>query len=84
MVSPEQMTAALKDILKDAIIYKNSIPLKPGEDEINLILFETGGEIYATFAALDPDNRITRQVEIYKLDQVVENFIKKATDKPEK
>ena len=78
-VSPDQMKAAVKSMLVQAIDYKNTLPLDTisGETQTAAMQWEVAGEIYTSIVYLDADNKILRFDQVKRLDDLVETLINK-------
>ncbi|NOY50456.1 MAG: hypothetical protein GXO88_07840 [Chlorobi bacterium] len=80
MVGPEQIAEMVDGLSAQLITYKNSFALLDGEEELTIILFEDEGQMAATIAALDENNKIIRQVETVFIKDLFLKILKPQKD----
>jgi len=78
-ISPDQIKALAKELLTNAIDYKNTLPIdtESGETQVAAMQWEVKGEIYTSIVFLNSDDKIVRYDQVYKVDDLVETLVNK-------
>lgn len=78
-ISPDQIKSIVRDLINQAIDYKQKIVLNADQDETNVsaIIYEVNGLVYFALAVFTPDNKITRFENVTLIDDLIETLLNK-------
>jgi len=78
-ISPDQIKELAKELLTNAIDYKNTLPIdsEAGENQVAAMQWEVNGEIYTSIVFLNSDDKIVRYDQVLKVDDLVETLVNK-------
>jgi hypothetical protein len=77
MVPPETIKQAANTLLKSAIDFKNEIVLDEGETAAVSLIYEVDNVVYCCMACMNNDNQVVRFISVNKMDELIDNLLKK-------
>lgn len=76
-ISPDQMKQVAASLLRQAIAYKNTLPLSDDETQIAAMAWDRDGEIFTSIVFLNSDDQIVRYDAVKRADELIETLINK-------